>query len=131
MKKPLINYLIPFVLAFLFSGCQDKTQDPAEITVDQFISIQDKENFILLDVRTSQEYKRGHLQDAILLDVYTEDAGNRINQLDKNKVYYVYCHTGVRSRSVVNFMRSKGFKQVYDIRGGIIQLSRKGVKLVP
>jgi rhodanese-related sulfurtransferase len=77
-------------------------------------------------VRTKGEYDRGHLSNAILIDLYSPGAAEKLMELDKTKTYYVYCHSGIRSRSVVELMRNQGFVNSRNIRGGIISLSQAG-----
>jgi rhodanese-related sulfurtransferase len=101
-----------------------------DITVDQFISENDKSDIILLDVRTKKEYNDGHLENAILMNMRSPDFSKNIKDLNKDNTYYVYCHSGARSTSAVRLMRKEGFSKAYNIKGGIIQLTRKGVNLV-
>ena len=49
--------------------------------------------------------------------------------LDKNKPYFVYCLSGARSRSAANYMRSMGFVQVYDMKGGTLAWTKNHLKL--
>lgn len=73
---------------------------------------------VILDVRTPQEYKKGHLKDARLLNIFDDNFEADINKLDKNIPYYVYCQSGGRSAEAAELMNKKGFKLVYDMDGG-------------
>ena len=132
IQKNILKYFLSILIIcpLICLGCQNEQAQSNDITADEFASHQYNADVVILDVRTSREFEQGHIENAILLDVYSTGAGERINQLDKNKVYYVYCHSGVRSRSVVNFMRSLGFEESYNIQGGILSISRVGVKMV-
>ena len=90
----------------------------------------DKSEAIILDVRTQREYDYGHLEGAIVVDIYQRDFRDKINKLDKSKTYYVYCKTGIRSRNAVAYMRQVGFKNVCDLQGGVNYLARAGVQFV-
>ena len=44
---------------------------------------------------------------------------DKINKLDKNKEVYLYCETGGRSKFVAKRLKKQGFKNIYDLEGGI------------
>lgn len=75
---------------------------------------------IILDVRTEQEIANGVIPDAIHIDFYL---GNQfleqIELLDKNKNYYVYCHSGIRSAQTCKLLNSMGIVNAYNLIGGI------------
>ena len=55
-------------------------------------------NAVVLDVRTTQELEEGFIPNAMHLDIYQgQEFMEKINELDKNKNYYVYCKSGGRS----------------------------------
>jgi molybdopterin/thiamine biosynthesis adenylyltransferase/rhodanese-related sulfurtransferase len=74
------------------------------------------EPLVLLDVREPYEYRLVHL-DARLLPL--GELESRISELDPSKETVVYCHSGIRSSSAVKFLRSRGFKNVKNLTGGI------------
>ena len=75
----------------------------------------------VLDVRTQSEYNRGHLQNALLAD-WTDPASfaERIKSLEKDKPVYAYCFSGARSGAAATWLRKQGFKEVYNMQGGIL-----------
>ena len=85
--------------------------------------------FVVLDVRTPEEYAQGHLPEKtpINLDFYAPDFRERLAQLDRGKTYLVYCRTGHRSGETVNFMKELGFRRVYDLQGGILAWQGAGL----
>ncbi len=92
--------------------------------------LDDRSESIILDVRTDSEFQAGHVENAILISLHDRDFMNKINDLDKEKTYYVYCKSGLRSSSAVRKMKKEGFSKVYNIRGGIYDLTRNGLELV-
>lgn len=74
---------------------------------------------IVLDVRTQSEFEAGHLPGAIHMDYFGPDLIEQMDALDKNKPYLVYCRSGRRSVRVCVLMRNSGFKEVYNLDGGI------------
>jgi rhodanese-related sulfurtransferase len=87
-------------------------------------------DFVILDVRTLDEYNEGHIENATMLDFYNESFADDLDQLDKNATYLVYCRTGNRSRSATDIMVELGFTEVYNMLGGIVQWDKDGYKIV-
>jgi len=77
-------------------------------------------NGILLDVRTSREYSKGHIPNSTLMDIYSPSFLNEIQKLDRVKNYYLYCRSGSRSYKAGQLMKKLGFKKVYNLRSGIL-----------
>ena len=76
-------------------------------------------DFIIMDVRTPEEFQQGHLQGAINMDCSAEDFRRDLKNLDKNKTYLIYCGTGRRSKDVLRLMSEEGFKNIYHLQKGI------------
>ena len=132
-KKALyfINPLIVIVVGFnLFkSGKPSQNASSCLLTAKEFVDA-DKTDVIIVDVRTPGEYNSGHIQNALAIDINSRNFKDEMNKLDKTKTYYVYCKTGIRSRSAVGYMTQSGFKNVCDVEGGLNNLARAGAKLV-
>lgn len=75
----------------------------------------------IIDVRTPGEFNQGYIQNALNIDISRNDFRHQIARLDKNKPVFVYCLTGSRSLHAMQYMRSVGFKEVYNLSGGIIR----------
>lgn len=75
----------------------------------------------LVDVRTPGEFAKGHLSNAQNIDWTGNDFDNQINKLDKSKPVFVYCLSGGRSSAAAVKMRSTGFKEVYELNGGMMK----------
>lgn len=89
------------------------------ITIEEVYEIlkTQKDNYVILDVRTKEEFDSGHLDSAVLIPV--DDLEARYGEITKNKPVIVYCRSGRRSAKAVAILVSKGFSQVYDMTGGI------------
>lgn len=85
--------------------------------------------FIILDVRTPQEFRQGHIEGAVLLDFYAPDFRMRFEQLDRKAPILMYCRSGNRSSHVLKLADELGFKSLYDLRGGILAWSASGLPL--
>lgn len=75
----------------------------------------------IIDVRTPEEYGKGHLLNALNIDWYSNDFQTQMSTLDKLKPVFVYCLSGGRSSSAAAKMRADGFKEVYELSGGIMK----------
>ena len=78
-------------------------------------------NFVILDVRTPEEYADGHLANATNIDFKATDFADKVGKLDKSKTYLVYCRAGHRSASAVEIMKTQSFQTLYNLDGGITQ----------
>lgn len=84
------------------------------------------DNFIILDVRTPEEFFEYHLDNAINLDFYSDEFAAELERLDKSKIYLVYCRTGYRSAIAGVNMKKLGI-DVINMEGGIMLWSMQGV----
>jgi rhodanese-related sulfurtransferase/rubrerythrin len=73
--------------------------------------------FMLLDVRQPEEYESEHLPGAKLVPL--SELGARLSELDPEKPTIVYCAIGGRSRVASQVLAGKGFKEVFNLSGGI------------
>ena len=121
--------ILALVLALMLCfGCSSpETETPAQIIEDITAEEADeliRENegnpdFMIIDVRTPAEYAGGHIADSILIDFNADDFENKIGQLDREGKYLVYCRSGNRSSRALSVMQDLGFKEVYNMLGGI------------
>ncbi len=82
---------------------------------------------IILDVRTPAEFNQGHLKGAMNIDFHQAGYMDRINTMDKNARYLVYCRTKNRSGVVVSEMEKSGFKNIYQMTDGFTGWSMNGL----
>jgi rhodanese-related sulfurtransferase len=84
-------------------------------------------NIQLLDVRTAEEYKSGHITHALQADWNNQDQfRSRAQHMDKTKPVYVYCASGGRSKAAAQWFRTNGYPEVYELTGGFIQWKGDG-----
>ncbi len=99
---------------------QAETQMIKNIDVEAFASLlQEKPNHIVLDVRTPQERAEGAIECDTHIDFYDSDFRDRVKALDHSAPVFVYCAVGGRSGQAMDFMKRDGFKEVYNLDGGI------------
>ncbi|GAB5521292.1 MAG: rhodanese-like domain-containing protein [Rhodothermales bacterium] len=71
---------------------------------------------VVLDVRTPAEYAEGHLVQARNIDVMNPTFVDHVQDLDKDKTYYLHCKSGGRSGKATEIMRGMGF-DAYNVGG--------------
>ena len=96
-----------------------------EVSSNEAAEFIQKEQPIILDVRTPNEYKRGHLPHSILIPV--QELQNRYKELGikKDREILIYCATGNRSTVASKILIDSGFKHIVNMRGGIYDWSKK------
>jgi phage shock protein E len=103
-----------------------KPSSGVDISVEEFRELLEKQPGLIIDVRTRGEYEHGHLtQTDDLIDFMSPDFRSKIEQLDRDKTYYLYCRSGNRSGQAARIMKNMGFEQVYNI-GGFEELRDAG-----
>ena len=80
----------------------------------------DNPDFIILDVRTPGEFSESFIKGAELLNYQSSDFKDKVQELDKNKTYLVYCRSGMRSAASADIMVKMGFENLYNLVGGIM-----------
>lgn len=92
--------------------------------------MQSDQDLMIIDIRTPQEYQKGRLDESINLDYYSSEFTNRLKILDKSKTYIIYCRKGIRGTMASEIMKDFGFKEVYNILGGLDLWSQQGRPMV-
>lgn len=75
----------------------------------------------VIDVRTAGEFSSGHLHNALNYDWNSPQFEQQIQTLDKSKPVFVYCLSGGRSAAAASKMRADGFREVYEMEGGMMK----------
>lgn len=118
MRKAGIFLFLFFFLLSVNSRAQDTTGKA--INEIEFSKRMNRGRTTVLDVRTPEEYKEGHIKNAINYNVMDSLAFEKqIATLPQNKKYLLYCKGGVRSGKALVKMQQRGFKHLYHLSGGI------------
>ncbi|MBS1514008.1 MAG: rhodanese-like domain-containing protein [Bacteroidetes bacterium] len=88
------------------------------------------QEYVIIDVRTSEEHNTKKIAHSLQLDFYAPDFQSQIEKLDKDKVYLVYCRSGNRSGQAMDMMKNMGFEEVYNLDGGIIGWEANNLEFV-
>ena len=88
-----------------------------EISVKELADLQKTgDDIVILDVRNQDEYAICNLKGYL---IPMTELPNRYKELDPNKKIIVHCHAGGRAKRATEFLIQQGFKQVFNLRGGI------------
>jgi rhodanese-related sulfurtransferase len=144
LPKPLLLALfIVFMVPAVLNGCLSRE---AEVASSENTSIIEDVNlkeayaiildnlsnpdFVIIDVRTPEEYASAHIEDAINMDFYAEDFDEQLDELDRDKTYLIYCQSGNLSGKALDKMEALGFREVYNMLGGIANWERTNLPTV-
>lgn len=117
--------LIPFLIVLILTGFVANAQTVKRLDPQNFEKkFKEMKEPTLIDVRTASEYAQGHLPNAKLIDIYSSDFESRVSKLDKSKPVFVYCKAGSRSSAASKVLVDLGFKEIYDLSGGILAWSK-------
>jgi len=80
----------------------------------------DDSNLVILDVRPKEEFEEEHVPGAINLDYEGHEFKKKVENIDKEKDYIIYCRSGIRGGYFMGIMKELGFPHVYNILGGFV-----------
>ena len=116
--------IIFVTVTFFFNSCTNGQSTPSGPSIPAVAfskKMADLPAAPIIDVRTPGEFSQGHLKNAINYDISKSGFENQIASLDKSKPVLVYCLTGSRSTYAVRYMQSIGFKEVFELNGGMMK----------
>ena len=91
---------------------------------DELCTKLEKEDVVLLDTRSLKEFEVSHLRGARFVD-YDNFSTRMVEDLDKDKPVVLYCSVGYRSEKIGERLQEMGFKNVYNLYGGIFDWKNK------
>ncbi len=81
--------------------------------------LESEKDAVLIDVRTEAEHNQLRIPNSKLIDIHSHSFQEKLEELDKTKSYFVYCHSGNRSYYAAKAMKKLGFEKVYNLSTGI------------
>ena len=90
--------------------------------------LKERKNVYLLDVRTLGEYQQMRLADAHLIPI--DEVMRRISEIPQDHPVVVYCAVGSRSAQVFNYLARRGYREVYNLEGGIYAWAQNGYPVI-
>ena len=129
MKRTVNTLLLFFFIAQLSGSCGKASKNDSSLVTPKELSLKQNE-VVLIDVRTPGEFEQGHLENSVNINIADKSFKDEVGKLDKSQPVYVYCKVGGRSAKAANMLREMGFEEVYDLKGGIQNWERSGMKVV-
>ncbi len=127
MKKQIIILSFFLALTLVFAGClnlqkQEQSEDIErgylQVDAEKAKSMMDTETeYIILDVRTDEEYAEGHIPNSILIPDFELRERAEIELTDKDQLIFVYCRSGNRSKNSSAILVELGYTNVVDFGG--------------
>lgn len=120
MKKINLGILVLSLLFFI--NCSNGQN--AKTNVDAMVfneMVKSTSNPQLIDVRTADEFSKGHLVNALNIDWNGNEFDMLTSKLKKEEAVFVYCLSGGRSSAAAAQLRQSGFKNVIELNGGIMK----------
>ncbi len=115
----MIQYFYFLLIISLLSCNLNKSNLISAHDFDEMIRI-DKSS-IIIDVRTPEEFNKGHLRNSLNVNWLDENFDENLNIFSKDLPVMVYCLSGGRSSKANERIKSLGFKNVYELDGGILE----------
>lgn len=95
--------------------------DKLLIKPDQLLQmIKEEEDFLLIDVREETEFQKGTIPGAVLIPLGELETTDKLVGTDLNTLIVVMCRSGARSARAQQYLFGIGFKNVYNLKGGIL-----------
>ena len=119
----IIPVLLAAVILLCACGASPKSQQEAavlNITAEEAKKLMDSErDYVILDVRTQEEYDQGHIPGAVLIPDYEIKQSAQDILPDKDQLILVYCRSGRRSKNAAQVLAELGYTNIKEF-GGIL-----------
>ena len=117
----MIRYIYIFFIVTLFSCNENKSISNLVSANDFNQMISNDKSAIIIDVRTPEEFNKGHLRNSLNVNWFDENFDENLKIFNKDLPVLVYCLSGGRSSQANEKIQSLGFKNVYELDGGILE----------
>ena len=118
-------------VALIMNITKSMTAAYKEISVAQATQLINRENGVVVDIRTKDEFKKGHITDALHIlptDIKANNLGSLENQ--KSTPIIVVCRTGQTAQESANLLAKAGFTSVYVLKSGLVAWNDANLPLV-
>ncbi len=108
------------IIFFTFLSCVEN-KNSVIIASEFFEKLKNDNKAVLIDVRTPEEFNKGHLRNALNVNWFDENFEKNLKIFSKDLPIYVYCLSGGRSSQANEKIKSMGFENVFELEGGILE----------
>ena len=120
---------INFIIIFFFSIYS--YSQPYSINFNEYLELSKKNKFQIIDVRTNDEFNINRLTKAINIDFYDSIFLRRFEKFNKEDNILLYCRSGRRSLLGAEILVKNGYKNIYDLKGGVISIDKSILDFTP
>ena len=114
-----VGFAILTTIVLLSAAC---AQDKEKLSVEEFeMKLNQTPEGQVVDVRTPEEFKKNHVKGALNVNINSNEFEKQVAALDKTKPVLIYCLSGGRSAKAAAYMREQGFREVYEMDGGMMK----------
>ena len=112
------KFLLLLIWIFSMSCSQNGFQN---VDVEAFETLCTRDNVVIVDVRTPEEFSTGHIANAVNIDFKNPDFKSEfLKTVNKDKIVALYCRSGRRSAGAASIISEEGYKEIYNLQGGIL-----------
>ena len=119
MKKLIILFFINSIFS---------QQQILDIDYKKMSKILDRDSTVLIDVRTVDEFNSFRIKNSINIDYYSKCFLDSISSFKDKKNIILYCRSGRRSYYAAKLLQQKGFNNIYNLEGGILEVKKKNLE---
>ena len=123
-----LGYLDGGMEAWIHAG--KTTEQITSITAKEFEQRFNTKSIAVLDVRKDGEYNNAHLEGDHIEHLSLDSIHQKIQGIESQKTYHVYCGGGYRSVIATSILKANGFSNVIDIAGGFADLKKTQLPMV-
>jgi len=110
--------LVSVIMIMGLTGCEKKDMSYTQISMEEAVAMMaTEENYIILDVRTTEEFAEKHIPNAINIPNETIGSEELAELPDKNQLILVYCRSGNRSKQASEKLVALGYTNIYEFGG--------------
>jgi len=125
-----LKYILIVVFSIIFSCSLINNESINHMNSDELIEFIELNDAVLVDVRTEDEYNSGYIENSLNIDYFSNEFSVNADKLDKTTPIILYCRSGKRSSMSANKISKLGFKEIYNLEGGILEWIEEGNVIV-
>ena len=123
----MLRYVFMITFSSTIFSCTLFNNEPInQMNSDELVEFVELNDAILLDVRTKDEFNSGHIENSLNIDYFSDEFSINVDKLDKNIPIILYCRSGRRSGLSANKIKKLGFKEIYNLEGGVLEWIEQG-----
>ena len=119
MKKLVVLFFINSIFS---------QQQILDIDYKKMSEILERDSTVLIDVRTADEFNSFRIKNSINIDYYSKVFLDSISLFKDKKNIILYCRSGRRSYYAAKLLQQKGFNNIYNLEGGVLQVKKKNLE---